>query len=264
MPPDPPDLFDRVARRHRFRRAARLGDSILLERMADDVFDRLGAVARPVGRLLVIGPERPGWRERLCRAAREVEWIDPAAVDEDRVDLGAARYDAALAVGSLDTVNQLGPTLAAVAAALRPGSPLLGALIGGHSLPRLRHALIDADRAAGRISPRSHPRIDPPTLAALLGAAAFAEAVVDVDRLTLRYATIERMVADLRAAGATNVLTSRSTRWPGRAWRERLARTFAGQADAGGRVAETIEILHFHGWSRTAPDHGLGRVNPVP
>ena len=246
----PTELFDPALRRLRFARAGAIGGSFLLDRMFDEVVDRLAAISRPIDRLLVVGPDQPGWRARLAPVASNLDWLDPAERDEDTADLPVAAYDAALAVGSLDTVNRLPFALRAIAGALRPDAPLLGAMLGGNSLPVLRRALIEADRATGAASPRSHPRIDPPTLAALLGGAGFAEPVVDVDRLTLRYATCERLVADLRAAAATNMLTARAKRWPGRDWAARVTTLFATGADADGRVAESIDILHFHGWAR--------------
>ena len=250
MPDAATRLFDPALRRLRFARARALGGSFLLDRMIDEVIDRLAAISRPIDRLLVVGPRLPGWRDRLARLAGSIDWLDPADADEDRADLPPAAYDVALAVGSLDSVNQLPLALGSIARALRPDAPLLGAMLGGNSLPILRRALIDADRASGAASPRSHPRIDPPTLAALLAAAGFAEPVVDVDRLTLRYAGLDRLVADLRAAAATNLLNERSKAYPGRDWPRRLGAAFAGTTDPDGRVAESVEILHFHGWAR--------------
>ena len=246
----PAEPFDRDARRLRFRRAHAIGDSFFLSRMFDDAAERLEALARPVERLLVIGPEQPGWRERLTALAPSIDWIDPATQDEDRATLATATYDAALAIGSLDSVNQLPLALHAIARSLRPHAPLFGAMLGGHSLPVLRRALIEADRATGSASARSHPRIDAATLATLLGAAGFAEPVVDIDRITVRYAGVARLVADLRAAAATNMLAERSRTGPGKAWATRLAATFTDSADADGRTSETLEIVHFHGWGR--------------
>lgn len=257
-------LFDPAARRLRFARARRIGSSFLLDRMFDELVDRLAAIARPIERLMVVGPELPGWRARLAPVAAEIAWIDPADRDEAEAALPAASCDGALAVGSLDSVDQLPLALGRIAEALRPDAPLVGAMLGGHSLPALRRALIEADRVAGSVSPRSHPRIDPPTLAALLAAAGFAEAVVDVDRVVLRYAGLDRLVADLRAAGAGNMLAARARSTPGRAWRQRLAAAFAATADGDGRVGETVEILHFHGWTRPAPSRGLRPVNRTP
>ena len=243
-------LFDPALRRLRFARARTIGGSFVLDRMFDEVIDRLAAIRRPIDRLLVVGPEQPVWRDRFASVAGSADWLDPAERDEDTADLPVAAYDAALAVGSLDTVNQLPLALRAIAEALRPDAPLLGVMLGGNSLPVLRRALIDVDRATGSASPRSHPRIDPPTLAALLAAAGFAEPVVDVDRMTLRYLSLDRLVADLRAAAATNLLAERSKTWPGHDWPRRLTAAFAGAGDPDGRVAEGFEFLHFHGWAR--------------
>ena len=246
----PPEPFDRATRRLRFQRAARLSDSFLLKRMFDDAAERLEALARPIERLLMIGPEQRGWRERLTALAPAIDWLDPATADEDHATLGRATYDAALAIGSLDSVNQLPLALQTIARSLRPHAPLFGALLGGHSLPLLRRALIEADRATGSAAARSHPRIDAATLATLLGAAGFAEPVVDIDRVTLRYESLAGIVADLRAAAATNALADRARRPPGKAWAARLAAAFAAQSDADGRTSEAVEILHFHGWER--------------
>ena len=56
---------------------------------------------------------------------------------------------------------------------LKPDAPLIGAIAGGNSLPALRAALIEAGRYEGRIFARTHPRIDPGTLAQLLTSADF-------------------------------------------------------------------------------------------
>ena len=83
----PAEPFDRDARRLRFRRAHAIGDSFFLSRMFDDAAERLAAIARPIDRLLVIGPEQPGWRDRLAMLAPSIDWIDPATQDEDRATL---------------------------------------------------------------------------------------------------------------------------------------------------------------------------------
>ena len=246
----PPEPFDRGARRLRFQRAARIGDSFLLNRMFDDAAERLEALARPIDRLLVIGPQQPGWRDRLTALAPTIDWLDPATADEDRLPLAPASFDAALAIGSLDSVNQLPLALHSIACSLRPHAPLFGAMIGGHSLPVLRRALIEADRTTGSASARSHPRIDAASLATLLGKAGLAEPVVDIDRVTLRFASLTALVADLRAAATTSLLTDRSRVHPGKKWAGRRAAAFAAAADPDGRTPETLEILHFHGWGR--------------
>ena len=168
-----------------------------------------------------------------------VEALDPgplfaaaagaACAEEDRHDFGLARYDLVVAVGTLDTVNDLGPALAAIRRSLRPDSAFIGALAGGDSLAALRRAMLAADRETGPAAARTHPRIAARDAGgAARRGAGFVMPVVDVDRvdLALRRAS-PRWSRDLRAMGASNMLSRarRAARSPlGRARRRRLRR----------------------------------------
>ena len=168
------------------------------------------------------------------------------AADEDRFDFGEGRYDVCVAIGTLDAVNELPLALHMIHRSLKPGGLLIGAISGGNSLPALRAALIEGDRLQGRAIARTHPRIEPASLAGLLTAAGFAMPVVDVDRVSLRYSSLSGLVRDLRAMGATNVLAQRSPPIS-RAAASRAAEAFE-QAGSGGKTEENVEILHFLGW----------------
>jgi hypothetical protein len=72
--------------------------------------------------------------------------------------------------------------------------------------------------------------------------------VVDVDRVRVSYSGLRKLVADLRAMGATNVLRQRSKTSLSRSALNAAERDFSsGQED--GRTLETFEILHFAAWS---------------
>lgn len=252
------DLFDRKLRTLRRDRADRVGPELfLLDRAFDDCLDRISAVARPFERALLLGCPSPEWPERLQGFAATVEVLDPGAtfakrthgqlVEEDRHDFGQGVYDLCLAVGTLDTVNELPLALSLLHRALKPDAPLVGAIAGGNSLPALRSALIEAERPEGRIAQRTHPRIEPSALAGLLSAAGFVMPVVDVDRVRLRYAELGDLVRDLRAMGATSVLAQRSPPVSRSAYKRAAAAFAARRADD--RTTEDIDILHFIGWS---------------
>jgi malonyl-CoA O-methyltransferase len=72
-------------------------------------------------------------------------------------------------------------------------------------------------------------------------------AVVDGDRVEVRYRAVRRLVGDLRSMGVTNIHAQRP-RQP----LNRRALAAAEQAfhDVGtdGRTAEVFEILHFSAW----------------
>jgi hypothetical protein len=71
--------------------------------------------------------------------------------------------------------------------------------------------------------------------------------VVDVDRVTLRYAGLSALVRDLRAMGASNMLSERAPP-RGRGWAELAAAAFAAEG-ADGRTEERIDLLHFLAWT---------------
>ena len=255
--PPPPDLFDRRLRALRRDRAAHRPELFLHDRAFAECLDRLGDIKRRFDHALLIGVPDPRWIERLGAVANHIEALDPGRLfasaanatcaEEDRHDYGVGQFDLVVAIGTLDTVNQLGPALAAIRRALRPDSAFIGALAGGDSLATLRRAMLAADRATGPAAARTHPRIAPATLAALLAAAGFVMPVVDVDRVALRYPTLAALVRDLRAMGASNMLAERAAP-RGRPWAALAAAAFAAEAVAD-RTEERIDLLHFLAWS---------------
>ena len=251
------DLFDRKLRALRRDRAARTGPELfLLDRAFDDCLYRLRGFDLRRGRALLIGCPSPAWRDRLGEFAGEVDVVDPGGLfasraggvhaEEDRFDFGESAFDLCVAVGTLDTVNDLPLALRLIHRALVPGGLLIGAMAGGHSFPILRAALIEADRLSGRAVARTHPRVEAASLAGLLTAAGFSMPVIDVDHVTLRYSRLADLIRDLRAMGSTSLLAERAPQLSKAAAR-RAAVSF-DQEGSGGKTEERLEILYFLGW----------------
>jgi SAM-dependent methyltransferase len=248
-----PVLFDMSLRAMRRDRAARVGPELFLyERAFDDCLERLSLMERSFGRALLIGCPDAEWPARLANFTDDIAVVDPGPLfahtaggdvvieDEWRP---AAIYDLILAVGTLDTVNDLPRALMAIRSAILPGGLFMGVLSGGDTLPQLRAAMHEADRIAGAASPHVHPRIEASALAPLLDRCGFAEPVVDVDRVQVSYSSLIRLVADLRAMAATNLLIERSRQPLSKAAAAAAAAKF-NRAD-GERTIETFELLHF-------------------
>jgi hypothetical protein len=253
-----PDLFDMELRALRRDRAARSGPELFLhERAFADCLDRIALLRRRFERGLLIGSPDPQWPERLGELVNQVTARDPGplfaeraggnTIIEDFWDPRGEGYDLVLAVGTLDTVNDLPLALRLIRHATGGEALLIGALSGGETLPELRRAIRAADVAAGAAAPHVHPRVEPSALAPLLADAGFTNAVVDVDRVPVAYRSLERLVRDLRAMGASNSLLSRP-RFVGRRARAAAIRAFADAGD-GTRTVETFEILHFAAWT---------------
>jgi len=124
-------------------------------------------------------------------------------------------------------------------------------MIGGDSLSELREAFAAAEsEIEGGISPRVSPFADIRDLGGLLQRAGFALPVIDSDRLTVRYDTPLALMRDLRAMGATNVLTERRRTPLKRATLQRMMEIYADRfADDDGRLRATFEIVWLTGWA---------------
>ena len=253
-----PDLFDLRLRALRRDRAARAGPELFLfERVFDDCVERIGLADRQFDRALLIGCPDPRWPARLQSIASAIEVTDPGPlfasaaggveIMEDAWEPPPAAYDVVLAIGTLDTVNDLPLALRLIRHAMNANGLFIGAVAGGDTLPQLRSAMRSADAVAGLAAPHVHPRIEPSALSPLLDNAGFTRPVVDVDRVEVSYVSLSRLVADLRAMGATNVLTAKAPPLT----RSQLAAAWRAFADAGDgrRTTEIIEFLHFAAWT---------------
>lgn len=253
------ELFDMELRALRRDRAFRTGPALFLhERAFVDVLERISIVQRRFRSALLLGCPDPSWSARLVHFVEQVEILDPGRLFataasgehaiEDALSLDRDRYDLCVAIGTLDTVNNLPLALGALHSAMRPDALLIGALCGGETLPRLRAALRAADEVAGASAPHVHPRIEPAALGMLLSSAGFVMPVVDVDRVQVSYASLRRLIGDLRAMGATNILSSRPRMPLPRAALAAAEAKFSETASEG-RTTETFELLHFATWT---------------
>jgi len=247
-------LFDHRLRALRRDRAVRSGiETFLYDRAFADCLDRLSDIRNPFARALLAGCPNPDWANQLPVSA--VDIIDPGPLmaeraggrlaDLESLPFDADSFDLCISIGTLDTANNLPLAAAALHMVVKPGGLLLGAIAGGHSLPRLRSAMLAADSVSGRTSAHVHPRIEAASLASLLAGAGFAEPVVDVDRIDISYASLDRLVQDLRMMGATNILSGRVSQPIGK---EALAMARQAFLEGADRAVERIEILHFAAW----------------
>jgi SAM-dependent methyltransferase len=232
----------------------------LLDRVADDLADRLAAVLRRFDLVLDLGTPGEPVRAALGRldsvgtilAADTIPRASPFVVaDEEALPFGDGALDLVVSALALHHVNDLPGTLVQIRRALKPDGLFIGALLGGDTLTELRQAFAAAESdVEGGISPRVAPFADLRELGALLQRAGFALPVTDVDRIVVRYDSMFGLVRDLRRMGATNALNARRRTPLRRTTLLRAAEIYARQfADADGRVRATFEIVWLLGWA---------------
>ena len=118
---------------------------------------------------------------------------------------------------------------------LRNGGLLLFTTVGPDTLGEVRQAWSEVDDAV-----HVHGFADMHDLGDMATRAGLAEPVMDVDRLTVSYPSLDALVAELRACGATNVAHGRRAQLTGRgrwrAFRERIV-ALSDDSDQAGRDA---------------------------
>src|SRR5438046_414764 len=135
-----PVLFDRRLLRLRRARAAVLGPStFLLERVAQDLAERLAAVLRRFERASELGEPSDIVRNVLLES-NKVSMLPPIVSDEEALPFRDGSLDLLVSALSLQFVNDLPGTLVQIRRALRPDGLFLAAMTGGDTLTELREA----------------------------------------------------------------------------------------------------------------------------
>jgi SAM-dependent methyltransferase len=259
-----PMIFDRALLRRRRRRAAALGPAtFLLDRVADDLAERLVTVLRRFELAVDLGTPGDAVRTALARleSVGKIVAADVmpdatrgeivVAADEEALPFGDATLDLVVSALALQFVNDLPGVLVQIRRALKPDGLLLAALLGGETLTELRQSFAEAESdIEGGVSPHVAPFADLRDLGALLQRAGFALPVTDVDRVTVRYDSAFGLMHDLRRMGATNALLARRRTPLKRATLQRMAEIYSQRfADDDGRVRATFEIVWLSGWA---------------
>ena len=253
-----PLVFDRALLRRRRNRARALGaETFLIDRVATDLAERLGAVLRQFDVVVDLGTPNDAVRTALASNASIGRLIaanalpdGDIAADDEVLPFRDASLDLVVSALALHFVNDLPGTLIQIRRALKPDGLFLAALLGGATLTELRQAFAAAEaEVEGGVSPRVAPFADVREMGALLQRAGFALPVTDVERLTVRYSSPFILMGELRRMGATNVLTERRRTPLRRATLKRMAEIYAQRfADAGGKIRATFEIIWLSGW----------------
>lgn len=252
-----------VRRKRRARSAAVAGADFLMQRVAEDLEERLVAVERNFASAAAIHCVTPHAADVLAASPKvgEVTRVeaDPAflkgadgvVASGDALGLAPESLDLAVSLLALHEANDLPGQLIQIRRALRPDGLFLACLAGAGTLSELRESLLAAEtELTGGASPRVFPFADVRDVGALLQRAGFALPVADVETVTVRYADMFALLRDLRAMGATNTLAGRLRRPTRREVFLRAAELYAQRhGDPDGRVRATFSIVWLSGWA---------------
>lgn len=225
--------------------------------MVDDVIERISLVNREFNTAIALFGRTPRLAERLTetgqvktvqRVEESVFLGDEAQIaDPDALGLSAESYDLIIAPLALHWAQDLPGTMIQIAHALRPDGLVMMSLPGPETLRELRHALIAAEsEVAGGAARRVDAFTDIRDAGGLLQRAGLALPVVDQESVTVRYPSVEGLIADLRGFGAT--CASDTPPFPRKAI-PMLQRSYRDQfGDADGRLPASFNIVSLSAW----------------
>lgn len=289
----PRPLIDLNAVRRQFdRRGRTLADAdFLLRDVQARMLDRLNLVKIEPAQVLDVGCGQGGSYQALQQRFAQAQWI---GVDLSAAQIAAAEQQLAQQrpwyQGVLKRlVGQAGPRcVQADAASLplpdasvgmiwsnlmlhwHPDPPavfrewrrvlsvdglLMFSVFGPYTLRELGRALVPDHRA------RLLPFVDMHDLGDMLVHAGYATPVMDMETLTLTYATADAALRDLRALGG-NPMVQRDPALRGRFWRDHLLEVLQSLRKPDGLIHLTFEVAFGHAW-RPA-DKSPQRVSTVP
>lgn len=251
-------LFDRA----RLRRRPRLAEADFLHvRLAEEIVERLGFVARRFDRGLVAGPLTPA--VRAAWEAAPVAWTYAAPEGGDvAADVAmpfARRFPLAVSMNELHLANDPVAALGEMRGTLEPDGLFLGAAASSGTLEELAGALLEAEaELTGNAAMRVAPFGDVRRWGDALAKAGFAMPVADEVRWTVRYPSLRALVDDLGRMGLRGILADRRPA-PRRLF-ERAEEIYAERAgDADGRLRATFAFAFLSGW---APDPSQRKAAP--
>jgi malonyl-CoA O-methyltransferase len=117
---------------------------------------------------------------------------------------------------------------------------LMFSTLGPDTLKELRGGFLDA-------FVHTQHFFDLHDLGDMLLAVGFTDPVMDMEIITLTYADLDALIADIRACGAVCAMRERRRGLAGRAFRHNLERHYE-TLRRDGRLPATLEILYGHAW----------------
>ncbi len=268
-------VFDRdLVRRHRERAAPELSQNdFLLREAAERLTDRLldvaitfpmaldlgchtGQVADALGRSAAARSKigtlvQADLSAKMAGLARRNSGGATAVADEEFLPFADNALDLVLSNLSLHWVNDLPGALSQIRRAIKPNGLFVATLFGGETLRELRTALLEAEaETTGGAGPRVSPFTDVRDAGNLLTRAGFALPVVDAESITVTYADMFKLMADLRAMAETNAVIERRKAPTRRETFLRAAEIYRSKfTDGRGRLSATFQIITMTAWA---------------
>lgn len=163
--------------------------------------------------------------------------------DAERLPLAKGSADLVFSNVTLQWCNNLDAVFSEFRRVLKPGGLLLFSTFGPDTLKELRAAWAHADTAQ-----HVSAFIDMHDVGDALQRAAFADPVMDVERLTLTYADVRQLMQELKSLGAGNAAAGRARGLTGKQRLRSMTDAYERERRAGVLPA-TFEVVYGLAWA---------------
>lgn len=181
------------------------------------------------------------WQRLLRRPSPQL-----VCADAERLPFATGSVDLVFSNLALQWTDP-GRVFAEASRVLVPGGLFLFSTFGPDTLRELRGAFATVD-AQGHVN----RFIDMHDLGDGLVHAGLAEPVMEMEMITLEYATVEDVARDLQAIGARNALPDRPRGLSGRGRWRKVTEAYEKHRRADGALPASYEVIYGHAW-KTAP-----------
>jgi malonyl-CoA O-methyltransferase len=209
---------------------------------------------------------KQGWLARLTSGGNKSGKGETRGLvaDMNALPLPREHADVLWSNFALQWANDLPALLAEWNRVLKVGGVMMFTAPGPDTLIELRRAISRDEAVAGK---HVHKFTDLHDIGDMLVHAGFADPVMDMEVITLEYATTDALWRDLKAQGANNAMRTRSRGlMTPRKLRVIEAALEAGRRD-GGPIRLSVEVIYGHAWKmaakKTAEGHGIVRPEAI-
>lgn len=201
----------------------------------------------------------------VARARKRAPWLRALhglCAEPEALPLASASCDLIFSSLALQWCFDLERAFAEFRRVLKPGGALLFSTLGPDTLIELRHGWRAVD---------GHNHVnaffDMHDIGDALIRAGLAEPVLDAERLTLTYPTVDRLLRDLKTLGAGNVTAGRARGLTGKGRLRALCAAYEQTRRADGLLPVTCEVVYGHAWGplqeRSGPRGNESAVFPL-
>ena len=239
--------------------------ALLAQRFPDATVMAIDQAPAMVARAAPFVP-KPGWLARLTGANSKVgngETLGLVA-DMNALPLPREYADVLWSNFALQWANDLPALFAEWSRVLKVGGVMMFTAPGPDTLIELRRAISRNEAEADKYVQRFPDMHD---IGDMLVQAGFADPVMDMELITLEYATTDALWRDLKAQGAGNAMQTRAR---GLMTPRKLALIEAGLAAGrrdGGPIRMSVEVIYGHAWKvapkKTVEGHGIVRLASI-